>query len=152
MLPKPGFPESIAEENSSTTSSDDDETDNDYLNPRTRYGTLPVSQPADSQSDNDAIGILLASMISLFFAATLSVVLLVLSSVGRKRARGEIDIVVLTCSFISLAFAVMGLWGMLRRDAGVARWVVAISIFIGVVIIDGVLAGTLVRQIVAAAP
>ncbi|KAF2665760.1 hypothetical protein BT63DRAFT_459338 [Microthyrium microscopicum] len=150
MLPKPGFPESITEETSSSSSSSDEDETDDYLHPRTRYGTLAASRPVDVQTENDAIGILLASMISLFFAATLSIVLLVLSSVGRKRARGEIDIVVLAGSFISLAFAVIGLWGMLRRDAGVTRWMIGISIFAGVVIIDGVLAGTLVREILLA--
>jgi hypothetical protein len=152
---KDRFFDSSVSEDFSTSSSSDSDDDNDILNPRTRYGTLPVLEPVSAfgfHADNDAIGLLLASIISLFFSATLAVVLLVLTAVGRKRARGEVDLVVLAGTMISLTFGFAGLWGMLRRDAGVLRWVIGLSVFTGVLIIDTLQAGMLFKDVLAVTP
>lgn len=141
---------------STSSSSESDSDDEDLLNRRRRYDTLPVLHPMPTvygfSGDGDAIGFLLASIISLFFSATLAVVLLVLTAVGRKRARGEVDIVVLAGTVISLTFGIAGLWGMLRSGAGIMRWVIGISVFIGVLVIDALQAGILFKNVLAAVP
>jgi hypothetical protein len=139
----------------SSTSSDDDDSDLDILmsSSSRRYGTLPVSahassSSADQSTAHDSVSRLIASMVSLFFASTLSVVLLVLSAVGRRRARGEIDVVVLVGGIISVSFAIAGLCGMAAgREAGLARGLVAAAVFGSVVIVDGLLIGRLVRDV-----
>jgi hypothetical protein len=140
---------------SSAASSSSDDDDNDILNPRIRYGTLPALEAASAFSthgDNNAIGLLLASIISLFFSATLSVVLLVLTAVGRKRARGEVDLVVLAGTVISLTFGIAGLCGMVRGHASIMRWVIGLSVFCGVLIIDALQFGMLFKNVLAAIP
>jgi len=148
-LPKSPYSVSTADSyETSTSSSEDDASDTDILMPRARYGTLPVSQPRpDHEISQDFVNTTIAAMVSLFFATTLSVVLLVLSAVGRKRARGEIDVVVLAGSLISVCFAIAGLWGLVFRSPGVVRWLVAAAVFIAVVVVDGVLIGRLLRDV-----
>jgi len=138
----------LSEETSSSSETSD--SDSDIFIPRTRYGTLPVSQAAPSHTlVPDHVNILIASMVSLFFSTTLSLVLLVLSAVGRKRARGEVDIVLLIGSAISVIFAIGGLWGLVGRRAGPFRWTVGILVFTGVLLIDGLLVGRLFRDLQA---
>jgi hypothetical protein len=155
ILPKsPLFDGSLDVEtaSSSSTSSSSDEDDEALLAPHIlrAYGTLPrkatVYDPLTAPPE-DAITILLASSLSLFFSLTLCLVLLLLSATGRRRARGEIDIVVIVGVIVSLAFAAVGFWGMVRgRGVGLTRWAVAGLVFAGVVLGDGVLVGWVLSQ------
>lgn len=152
VLPKSPLFDGSLDDETTTSSSSSDEDDENLLAPHIlrAYGTLPqktaVYDPATAPPE-DTITALLTSSLSLFFSVTLSLVLLVLSATGRRNARGEIDIVVIVGVVVSLAFAAVGFWGMVRgRGVGLTRWAVAGLVFAAVVLGDGVLVGWVLSQ------
>jgi uncharacterized membrane protein len=150
ILPKAPFSEE--ETGASSSESEDD----DHAAMVNRYGTFlrqEFNPAADSEHTHDVITLTLFASISLFFSATISIVLLVLSAVGKHKAQEEVDIVVSLGVFISLAFAMAGFWGLVVKQAGAARkptwgrWILAGTVFGGVLLIDGLLMGKLVGEL-----
>jgi hypothetical protein len=141
VLPKTTPAESSME--SDTESSSDD--GHSVMNLR-RYDTI-FNQPGSQGSHHDRIISLLISSMSLFFATTLSLVLLVLREVGKHKDREEIDIVSIVGIIIDLSFGVGGFWGLvLRRRAGFTRWMVGILVFGLVILVNVVLIGNIVTE------
>jgi hypothetical protein len=105
----------------SSSSSSSDETDSllSREESHTRYGTFAYERQFDP--DNDTISPLIASSIALFLAVVLSLVLLVLRSVGRHRSREEIDGVVTLGILIGLIFGGVGAWGLVGRQSSAVR-------------------------------
>jgi hypothetical protein len=149
VLPKIPFSEDDL--NSSSSSEDEDEA---HAAIRSQYGTFlrHEFQSHEGSDEYDVITMTLFSAISLFFSTTISIVLLVLSAVGKHKAREEVDIVVSLGVFVSLAFALAGFWGLARQGAGWARWIAAAFIFGGVVVIDGILMAKLVGELKGSVP
>jgi hypothetical protein len=150
VLPKSTF----SEDDLHSTSSSEDE-DEQHASLRSQYGTfLRHDYHRDSNNGtisqieaDDVITLTLFSSISLFFSTTISLVLLVLSAVGKNKAREEVDIVVSLGVFVSLAFALAGFWGLVRQGAGWTRVVVASGVFALVLLVDGVLMGKMVADL-----
>lgn len=112
---------------------------------RSAYGTFVYEPSFDSLNDN--ISPLLASSMALFLAMVLSVVLLVLRSVGRHRLREEVDGVVSIGIVISLAFGGLGAWGLVGYRPTTGRWVVVVLTYGIVLVVDAILATRLLNDV-----
>lgn len=143
VLPKASLSDSLDDDDSTSSSSDEDE--NPFMN---RYNTIFGGTASTQDPDNDAITTLLASSMSLFFSATLSLILLVLGEVGRHKAREEIDITTIAGSVISIVFGVGGFWGLvLRSRAGLSRWIVGLLAFGLIVLVNAITLARLASQL-----
>jgi hypothetical protein len=136
---------------SSSSSDDEDDLSLALMRSRRNYGTLGTSGAIHDPTIapvEDTITMLLTSSLSLFFAVTLSFVLLVLSATARHKARGEIDVVVIFGVIISLLFGATGFWGLVRSHSQtLARWAVGGLVFASVVTVDGILVGWVFVQL-----
>lgn len=112
---------------------------------RSRYGTFAYE--ASINSFNDNISPLLAASMSLFLAAVLSMVLLVLRSVGRHRLREEVDGVVSIGIVVSLAFGGLGAWGLVGHRPTTGRWIVVVLTYGVVLVVDAILATRLLDDV-----
>ena len=139
------------DDTTSSSSSSDNQGSVAVLRRHLNYGTLRSStaiyDPSTAPAE-DTITVLLTSSLSLFFAVTLSLVLLVLSATGRHKARGEIDVVIVFGIIISLLFGTGGFWGLVRGSAQtLTRWAVGGLVFASVVLVNGLLVGWVIVQL-----
>lgn len=133
-LPKHSLSESSMD--SDTSSSSSDEEDEIAI----RYGTIFNNPSARDSDSNDSINFLVFSAMSLFSSTTISLVLLVLSEVSRRRAHEEVDIVTIIGVIISLLFGIGGFWGLVSTgQAGLLRWMVGLLAFGLIATVDTVL-------------
>ena len=126
---------SVRKPQTSDDSSSSDDSDEDTLmsplhkkhNSRSRkahddYGTLPPPAIAPYATNPPSSSILLSlSTISLTAALSVLVVVSLLASVGRHKAREEVDVGILFGVVASLAFVLVGVTGLVREGASVGR-------------------------------